>query len=102
MQFKCRTRLRGPVCQAALPQHWIDAAPTPAERARRRAALDRLAVLREGYRVYDGPTVLDLIRRWDRRFEWVPAERGDRGVLVHNPRAMLVEESETLRRLLVP
>jgi len=90
------------VCQAALPQHWIDSAPNIAERASRRAALDRLAVDRDGHKVMDGPAVLDLIRRWDRRFEWVPGERGDRGVLVHNPRAMLVEESETLRRLLVP
>ena len=60
------------MCQAALPQHWLDLAPTPAERARGRAALDRLDVVRDGYKVMDGPAVLDLIRRWDRRFEWVP------------------------------
>ena len=61
----------------------------------------RLAVVQDGYRVYDGPAVLDLIRRWDRRFEWVPGERGDRGVLVHDTRGRLVEDSEAIRRLLV-
>src|SRR5947209_1353758 len=46
------------VCQANLPDHWLDSAPTSAERARRMAALDRLAVVRDGYKVYDGPAVL--------------------------------------------
>ncbi len=90
------------MCQAALPQHWLDAAPTSAERARRRAALDRLAVVRDGYRVYDGPAVLFLIETWDRRFEWVPGERGGRGVLVHNSRGKLVEDSALTDRLLIP
>ncbi|HYS74034.1 MAG TPA: hypothetical protein VEO96_08670 [Thermoplasmata archaeon] len=90
------------MCQAALPQHWIDSAPTPAERARRKAALDRLAVVRDGYKVMDGPAVLFLIETWGRRFDWVPCERGARGVLVHDPRGKLVEESEAVRWLLIP
>jgi len=89
------------MCHAALPQHWLDAAPTPAERARRRAALDRLAVVRDGYRVYDGPAVLDLIRTWDRSFDWTPGEQGDRGVLVHDSRGRLIETSACAGRLLV-
>ena len=88
------------MCQAALPQHWLDLAPTPAERARRRAALDRLAVVRDGYRVYDGAAVLDLIRTWDRSFDWTPGE--DRGVLIHGPGGRLVEQSALIGRLLVP
>jgi hypothetical protein len=52
--------------------------------------------------VYDGPSVLGLIKRWDQRFEWVPGERGDRGVLVHDERGRLVEDSALAARLLVP
>src|SRR5213593_525865 len=85
------------MCQAALPQHWIEAAPTPVERARRRAALDRLAVVRDGYRVYDGPSVLDLIGTWGRSFDWTPGR--DRGVLIHDRWGRLIETS-ALRRLL--
>ena len=88
------------MCQTALPQHWIESAPTVAERARRRAALDRLAVVRNGYRVYDGPAVLDVIRTWDRNFEWTPGK--DRGVLIHGPSGKLVEHSVLTGRLLVP
>ena len=88
------------MCQAALPQHWLDAAPMPAERARRRAALDRLAVVRDGYRVYDGPAVLDVIRSWDRSFEWVPGE--DRGALIQDRMGRLIEASDLLGRLVVP
>ena len=88
------------MCQAALPQHWLDAALTPAERARRRAALDRLAVVRDSYRVYDGPAVLDLIRTWDHSFDWTPG--ADRGVLIHDRRGRLVETSALTATLLRP
>jgi len=88
------------MCQADLPHHWIDAAPTSVERARRRAALDRLAVIRNGYRVYDGPAVLDLIRTWDRSFDWTPGK--DRGVLIHDRRGRLTETCAFLNGLLVP
>src|SRR3989442_10337010 len=91
---------RTDMCQAALPQHWSDAAPTPAERARRRAALNRLAVVRDGSKVFDGPAVLDLIRTWDRSFDWTPGE--DRGVLIHDRQGWLIETSGLLRRLLRP
>lgn len=91
----------GLVCQAALPAHWIESAQTPAERARRRTALERLAVVRpDGIRVMDGPAVLDLIRRWDRAFEWVPSK--DAGIAVYKPGRGLVEESALARRLLTP
>jgi len=88
------------MCQAALPEHWLDGAPTIAERARRRAALDRLAVVRDGYRVYGGAAGLDLSRTWDRSFDWTPGE--DRGVLIHGPGGRLVEQSALIGRLLVP
>lgn len=87
------------MCQAAKPAHWLDSAPTPAERARRKAALDALAVLRDGYRVIDGPAVLDIIRRWDKGFEWVPGK--DRGILITDQRGRL-EDSTLIRRLLSP
>ena len=88
------------MCQANLPGHWIESAPTGAERARRKAALDRLAVVRDGYRVYDGPAVLDLIRQWNRRFQWSPD--GDRGCLVSDSEGRLVESSEVCRAFLTP
>jgi len=89
------------MCQANLPGHWLDAAPTSAERLRRTAALSRLAVVRDGYKVYDGRAVLDLIRTWDRRFEWTPGGRGDRGVLVYDTRGKVVE-SGLIRKVLTP
>jgi len=83
-----------------MPGHWVDSAPTPAERARRRAALDRLALVRDGYRVYDGPVVLDLIRRWDKAFAWEPGR--DRGVLVTDWRGLLIDRSTLVGVLLRP
>jgi|SRR5947208_7919814 len=62
--------------------------------------LDRLAVVRDGYRVYDGPAVLDVIRSWDRSFEWVPGE--DRGALIQDRMGRLIEASALLGRLVVP
>ena len=88
------------MCQAALPQHWLDLAPTPAERARRRAALDRLAVVRDGYKVMGGPTVLDLIRRWDRAFAWEPAR--DRGAVIHDGQGRMIETSALAKFLQRP
>jgi len=83
-----------------LPGHWLDSALTSAERGRRKAALDRLAVVRDGHRVYDGPAVLALIRRWDKAFEWVPSE--DRSVLIHDQWGRLIETSQLAEKLLEP
>lgn len=47
----------------------------------------------------DFPSVLDLIKRWDRAFEWVLGK--DRGLVVHAPNGRLVESSLACR-LLVP
>ncbi len=88
------------VCQAALPQHWLDSAPTGAERDRRRAALDNLAVVRDGYTVMDGPAVLDLIRCWDRGFSWQPSK--DRGALITDQQGRLIETGGLSRALLTP
>ena len=88
------------MCQANIIGHWLDGSPTAEERARRRAALERLAVVRDGYRVYDGPAVLDLIRTWNRSFDWVPGE--DWGILVHDLRGRLIEHSALAGLLLRP
>src|SRR3989442_3992033 len=79
------------MCHAALPQHWLDAAPTPAERARRRAPPDRPAGVRDGYRVYDRPAGVGPNPNWDRSFDWTPRGQGGRGVLVHESRGRVIE-----------
>ena len=87
------------MCQANIIGHWLEGAPTPEERLRRMAALEAIMMVDEhGDRHWDGPSVLDLIRRWDRSFEWVPGQ--DRGVLVYAPDGRLVETSQFVRTLL--
>jgi hypothetical protein len=61
--------------------------------------LDRLAVLRDGYRVYDGPAVLDVIKRWDKAFRWGPENKG---ALIHDARGRLFETSTLVKALLRP
>jgi len=39
----------------------------------------------------DGPTVLDLIRRWDGAFAWEPAR--DRGAVIHDGQGRMIETS---------
>src|SRR2546426_9282097 len=46
----------------------------------------RLAVVQDGYRGYDGPAVLDLIRRWDRRVLWGSGGGGGSGGVGHGPK----------------
>ena len=98
--FKPAKGMGGSVCQANLPGHWLDAAPTSTERARRKAALERLVVVRDGYRAYDGPAVLELIRRWEKPFAWKSVR--DFGVLIHTEGGKLRPDSRLIRRLLTP
>ena len=86
------------MCQANLIGHWLDGAPTAEERQRRKEALEAIVTVGEdGVVSYDGPAILDLIRRWDKPFKWVPGR--DRGILVHDGQGRLIEESSTVRGL---
>ncbi len=89
------------MCQANLIGHWLDGAPSAEERRRRKAALEAVVRVDErGRRSWDGPAVLDLIRRWGTGFDWFPGR--DRAILVHDLRGRLIERSSTARLLLRP
>ena len=86
------------MCQVNIVGHWLDGSHTAEERERRKAALEAIVRVDEhGFRYWDGPAVLDLIRRWDKPFKWVPGR--DSGILVHDGQGRLIEESSTVRGL---
>lgn len=89
------------MCQANLIGHWLDGASTVKERQRRKVGLEAILMVDEhGHRYWDGPAVLDLIRRWERAFDWVPGE--DPGILVYDKQGRLIECSAAADRLLRP
>ncbi len=89
------------MCQANLIGHWLDGASTAKERRRRKKALEAIVrVDQHGRRSWDGPAVLDLSRHWGASFDWVPGR--DRGILVHDLRGRLIEQTALARMLLRP
>src|SRR5437773_4003150 len=69
--FKPLCGPRWAMCQANLPGHWLHSVQNAAERARREAALDRLAVVRDGCTV----SAFDMGPRRESR---CPGDRGGR------------------------